>query len=360
MRTTIVYGPAYLDRVLRIDGQLVPGKRFDGSVDGELSDEQGVSGIEDRTGRAIEFTGIDPASRPLGWVRIDGILGDFDLMQARSVRVISDTDDLGGMGAGYASALGGTLVSALGPVGDPVGDRISAMLATHGIEHRPIRVAGTVSDWSLIVSSGAHGDKLAIGFRGCHSAVSKLPIDPEGPVYDLLVVASLPNRLIAQALTQRARIRFLAPAMRNARDSNPTLASLAGRFDVMSLNRAEWDATADRETIRDRTPIVVVTDGPDGCTVSYKDEAGTPETITIPAFPRSSTPRDTNRAGEAFAATFVTTLLNRGWTPGPIRSELVTKAAIRGSIAASLVLDMEDFGFPTEAEIQAVEKTKTA
>ena len=345
MRTTRVYGPAYLDRVVRVDRPLATGNRFDGSLDGAIVAGE-PSSLLDRAGNRIRLLGIDEDSRPLGEVRVDGQLGGDG-----EVRVVSDTDDLGGMGAGFAKALGGTLISALGTIGDPVGDRVSVLLSANGIPHDPIRVADRPSDWSLIVSSGEFGDKLAVGFRGCHAAVDRIAVNTEP--CDLLVVASLPNRLIAQALVHPTRIRMLGPAMRNARDGSPPLSSLAGKFDVLCLNRGEWEAMPGRDAIREQTPIVVVTDGPRGCSVAFRDRSGQRCQIDYLAFPRSRPPRDTNRAGEAFASAFVTHLLDHGWTPGPSDSAVVEAATQRGSAAAALVLDLEAFGFPSAEEIDA-------
>ena len=46
-------------------------------------------------------------------------------------------------------------------------------------------------------------------------------------------------------------------------------------------------------------------------------------------------------------------LLDHGWTPGPSEASLVAAAAVRGSAAAALVLDLEAFGFPTTEAIDA-------
>jgi ribokinase len=357
MRKTLVYGPAYWDRVLMIDRPLLPGQRFDGSVDGTLDNNDGPPALFDRAGHEIGLLGIDVKSRPLGSISLDCAFAEPQRETGQSVQVISDVDMLGGMGAGFAAALNGTLISALGAVGDPVGDRISAMLAEQGVSHQSIRVTDRTSDWSLIVSSGPFGDKLAVGFRGCHSAVASLKSVATVSTCELLVVAAWPNRLIAEALETPAQVRLLAPAMRNARDVKPSLASLAGRFDILSLNRSEWAATPHRLSLLNKTPIVVVTDGPLGCEVTFRDRDGSSKVLAFPAFPRQNPPRDTNRAGEAFASTFVKTLLSQGWIPGPADESLVRLAALRGSAAAALVLDIASFGFASEQQIdQAIRK----
>jgi sugar/nucleoside kinase (ribokinase family) len=97
--------------------------------------------------------------------------------------------------------------------------------------------------------------------------------------------------------------------------------------------------------------LLAVTDGPAGSVVRYTTPEGEAGRLSIPAFPRSQPPHDTNRAGEAYAATLVQTLLDHGWTPGVSDPALVRRAAERASAAAALVLDRTAFGFPSEAEI---------
>lgn len=350
MFQTVVYGPAYLDRVVRINRPISPESTLDGSVDGAI-ESGGESALIDFSGAFLALKGIDEARRPLGVVRIGARVKGWDL--GREVTVLDDLDDLGGMGAGYASALGGVLVSALGHAADGVSRTVSAMLSRHRIEHRPIRVGGAPADWSLIVTSGPFGDKLAVGFRGCHSAVDR--IDPEpAPGCDLLVVAGLPNRLAGQALGHAARVRMFAPAMRNVTDRSVPMADLAGRFDLLCLNRREWEGIEppDRARIRDLTPIVCITDGPEGLAVDFLDRTSGGRSLrTVPAFPRVRPPRDTNRAGEAFASEFVTTLIRSGWEGGPADPEAISGAALRGSASAALVLDRDRFGFADAGEI---------
>lgn len=351
MSRTLVYGPAYLDHVVRIDRPLIEGHTFDGSYDGRVGGGEGSPRICDERGRAIHLEGL--RRTVVGPVSTITIPADFPATGEhfpRRVEVLAEAHDLGGMGAGFASAFGGELVSALGPAGEPVGDRVAELLAEHGIAHRPIRVPGTTADWTMIVTSGRYGDKLAIGFRGCHSAVERLELDRERS--DLLVVAALPNPLLAQALGRDAAVKFLAPARRNMTAGDPPLASLAGEFDILSCNRAEWECARDRETILLKTPIVALTDGPNGCEVAFLGKDGRGSSWTLPAFPRDEPPRDTNRAGEAFAAALVSTLLEEGWRPGPSDPDLVRHAAFRGSAAAALVLDREAFGFPSPSEIE--------
>ena len=113
-RRTQVFGPAYLDRVLRVDRPLLDPR--DGPPSIRASTAAGV-----RSGLAL----VDPAGAtievnlPADWPGPTGgssspdgsptATGDGSHRIGEAWR-----DDLGGMGAGFAAALGGELVSALG------------------------------------------------------------------------------------------------------------------------------------------------------------------------------------------------------------------------------------------------------
>jgi ribokinase len=362
-RRVVVFGPAYLDRVIRVDRPLVDpgaGPPLDQSVDGTLStasliDDNNLLTLLDPGGNSIRIELPTDWPGPAGEIRLSRSLLSGQSAGCRTVNGIAWKDDLGGMGAGYAAALGGVLVSALGSPSDPASCAITDLLAEAGIATRPFRIPGHSADWTLLVSSGAHGDKLPIGFRGCHAALDDEPLGnwSDEPV-DLKVVASLPNRLAARALRgKQADVRFFAPAMRNMLDRDPPLATFAGSIDVLCCNRREWESLEDREQVAWAVSILAVTDGPEGCAIRYTRPDGDPGRLRLPAFPRSRPPRDTNRAGEAFASTLVSSLLDGGWEPasGVVDEALIEQASRRASAAASLVLDRLDFGFPTASEI---------
>ena len=99
--------------------------------------------------------------------------------------------------------------------------------------------------------------------------------------------------------------------------------------------------------------ILVVTDGPSGSLARFttpQGELGNPR-AGFPSQP--CPPRNTNRTGEAFEATFISTLLSQGWQPasGVVAADLVRQAMIRAAAAAALVLDRTDFGFPAPEAI---------
>lgn len=358
LRRVLVFGPAYLDRVLRVDRPLLPpglGGPLDLSV-GVLPGGAGTRGdrivLEDPEGGTIE---IDPPDgwpgRPSPILRLDRPLAPGSGPWAVRARGVSWLDDLGGMGAGYASALGGELVSALGREGDPTSDEIAGMLRSQGIVHHPTRVEGVGADWTFLISSGPHGDKLPIGFRGCHSRLDSYP-GPTGERWDLLVVASLTNPLASSAMPAvEAAVRVFAPTLRNMTDTSLPVSSFAHAIDVLCCNRQEWEALADRDEVAGRLSLASITDGPAGALIRYRAPSGLDCEHREPAFPRACPPRDTNRAGECFAATLLSALLDSGWSPGPADPDLIRLAARRASAAAALVIDRERFGFPTPAEI---------
>lgn len=364
-RRTLVYGPAYLDRVLRVDRPLLDpatGETIDGSAR--------CVGIEKSRGMSESLIVVHERGRftvtpmpekwpgPRGRLITDRKGEDVEARSSRMVRGIAWHDDLGGMGAGYASALGGALISALGSLDDPTSRTVEGLLNRERITHRLIRVPEQPADWTLLVTSGEHGDKLAIGFRGCHEAIRTLP-EPEGPTpADLVVVAGLPNRLVAQALgCHHDAIRFLAPAMRNMIDRDPPLAALSNSIDLLSCNRREWETLADRESLAERLSLLAITDGPAGSRIRYRSLTGFEE-LHQPAVAREAPPRDTNRAGEAFASNLISTLLDEGWRPWtPVTSNLIRLAAARAAAAAAIVLDLEAFGFPSRDDIGEIVRT---
>ena len=275
--------------------------------------------------------------------------------KARDAAAANWHDDLGGMGAGYAAALHGTLFNVLGPEDDPTSRTVSQRLSAVGIAHSAIRVPDHPADWTLLITSGEFGDKLPIGFRGCHQAVDRGRfLALAGTSCGLRVVASLPNELAARVLAAPgARVRLFAPAMRNVLDRAFPVSRFAGSIDVLCCNRIEWQTLEDRDDVRSKLSILVVTDGPRGSLVRYTNPSGEPAEHAVEAFSRTRPPRDTNRAGEAYGATFIRSLLDHGWdaASGVIDEGLVQVAARRASAAAALELDRVEFGFPSDEEI---------
>jgi ribokinase len=352
-RTTLVFGPAYLDRVLNVDRPLVDpatAPPLDQSVDGHWKFGTGLR-LEDPAGGVMEVELPDRWPGPFGVIGLSRALVQGVGPWRRFVRGTRWHDDLGGMGSGFAAAFGGELVSALGGDDDPTSRQIAERLARASIAHRPIIVPGHAADWTLLITSGEFGDKLPVGFRGCHAALATLEPHVNRPC-DLRVVASFPNPLAAEALrAPGASIRMFAPAMRNMLDRDSPLSRFAGSVDILCCNRREWDCLGDRDEVARRVSILSITDGANGSFLGFKNGLGEDTSLSVPAFPRSHPPQDTNRAGECYAATLVAALLDMGWTPGPTDSGLARRALERASAAAGLEIDRRDFGFPTAGEI---------
>ena len=234
----MVFGPAYLDRVLRVDRPLIdrdlgpPSIRAWKGRAGSVP--AGTSSSSSRPGSVLEITLPESWPGPFGQVVLASELRPVAQARAWST-VWAGRDDLGGMGAGYAAALGGTLHHALGSEDDPGSRAVAELLAREGVVHEPIRIRDHPADWTLLVTSGADGDKLAIGFRGCHAALAQDAFDPwlAAPC-DLRVVAGLPNPLAARVSRPPAPLPALRPG--DAKHARSRLSRLRfRRFDRSAL-----------------------------------------------------------------------------------------------------------------------------
>src|SRR5258708_5062434 len=164
-RVTHVFGPAYLDRVVLVDRPLHQSGRppLDQSVDGTWRFGTGLT-LRDRLGNELLIEPPPGWPGPTGAITLSTHFESEGGAATRTVRAVSWQDDLGGMGAGYAAALDGELFSALGDDSDAMSGVVSDRLWFANIRHRPIVVEGRQADWTLLVTSGPHGDKLPIGF----------------------------------------------------------------------------------------------------------------------------------------------------------------------------------------------------
>ena len=356
----LVYGPAYLDIVMRVGQPLVRSGHapLDKSVDGifcKNGKHQNELEIQDPSGNLLILSGLNSMKHPTGRLELSHSVLDS---RAMSVAVIEVVEELGGMGAGYAAVLGGRLVSALGSNHDLPRTMIESGLKRLGIEYSPVIIEGKPTDWTLIVSSGPHGDKLPVGSRGCHSELSASVMHQHGN-WELVVAASLKNELLFGVLESHPEsLRVLVPAMRNCRDQQFPLRNLVGLADFISLNEHEWQELTplDRSAWWESKAILCVTRGPDGADIYWTDRSGIRQNFYQPVFPRSVPVVDTNRAGEAFASFLIQSLMAQGWskTEMNITSEMVQRASLAGSAAAGLTIQLPNFGFPSAQEVARV------
>jgi sugar/nucleoside kinase (ribokinase family) len=351
----LVYGPAYLDFVIRVDRPIgsVP---IDLGSDGVLeTDSQDRLAIVCPNGASLKVAGLRARGIPTGRLKTlhDVLPAGFSNL----VEAVETVEDLGGMGAGFAAALGGRLVSAIAGERDSISARIRHLLERCRIDHSPVIVSEqSQADSTFIVSSGPFGDKLPIGLRGCHAGLTfeRTVRDVDAEV---VVVASLKNALMDALLGWHPdAFRILAPSARNCRDRVDTVGRLAGKAELLAVNAAEWATMleADRQAFEASDAILSVTRGPDGARISWRDQHGVRRTHFEPVFPRSRPPVDTNRAGEAFASNFVMALREHGGSAACLQvdEDRVRHAARRAAAAAALVLDMPRFGFPSMFDIQ--------
>ncbi len=350
-RDTLVFGPAYLDRVVLVDRPLLANGVLDRSAMGRwnLQNDSKIVAIEGLTTGTIELEFGDDWPGHRGSL----IVGDVSSTESpHRVRCLSWHDDLGGMGAGYAKAFGARLRLLVGDESDAINTGILARLAAEGIVTEPVVQPGRMGEWTLMITSGPHGDKLPIGFRDLSCEPRSL--GKADDCCDLLIVASMTNERAAAALAETgANVKMFAPAMRNMLDRSPSVLEMARHIDILCCNRTEWENLEDREEIAWRVSLLAITDGPNGASLRYLRPNGDAGRLTVPAFPRMRPPRDTNRAGEAFASTLVSTLLENDWAVETTEPDLLEYAARRASAAAALVLDRVDFGFPSAEEIDA-------
>ncbi|MBI1323890.1 hypothetical protein GC170_12005 [bacterium] len=353
----LIFGPAYLDLVVRVAGP-ISHRPIDLGSDGHF-DPDSLDRLEIicPNGAALIIPGLKGTACPTGRLTTAN-----DVLPAglnRTMAMIETFEDLGGMGSGYAAALGGRLVSALAQPIDPLSARVRQAIAKHGIDHRAVSFVDIAqADTTFIVTSGPSGDKLPIGLRGCHASLE--PDDVLG--YDhapIVVAASLSNALMHAVLVEaRESLRILAPSARNCRDRMYPLSRMAAVTDLLALNAGEWAelTETDRRAFEDSAAILSITRGPEGAEILWRNRRRERESHFEPAFPRRRPPVDTNRAGEAFATHLIRKLVETGWSHErrTVDERAVRVAALYASAAAGLVIGMPRFGFPSSKDVERI------
>jgi sugar/nucleoside kinase (ribokinase family) len=355
-----VIGPAYLDEVVEVEGALCP--EADVRIDYSRTEAHRTPLAEPGTFLLIESPGgdririTDPSAQSgsriiLAEERIVDAAGPAPPLRSE-VALSGQRAMLGGMGAGYALALGGRLVLPLGGELGREGREICRLLDAHGIAYRAVQVPGQPTDTTVLIWSSA-GDKLPIGRRTASAAVRSEALLAQCSPADVTLVTSLPNATAARlARALRGWVMF-TPSLRNVREGG--LGEIAARVNAMSMNRIEWQG-AERQ-VGERCPLVVVTRGAEGASVRFRDKRGALRWVSVPAGPVAEV-LDANHAGEAYTAGFLAALVERQWPEamraGAYSPEAVREAAWRGALAAALELGMRELAFPSRDEVAAL------
>ena len=172
----------------------------------------------------------------------------------------------------------------------------------------------------------------------------------------LRVVAALPNRLARRGPRRPGQeIRAFAPSLRNMLDRDPPVSAFADSIDILCCNRGEWEALADREQVawqrldprrhrRARSRGNAPLHDPRGRSRPPGPNPRLPPVpapLATPTGPAKPSPPPCWRP-----------CCDHGWAPGPSpHPDLARLAAERASVAAALVLDRVDFGFPRAVQI---------
>jgi len=306
-RPGLVFGPAYLDLVVETDRPLAP-DLLDQSVPAArlLPRDDSVLELRGPTGDRLQFhLPTEAASLAATYELCEPILARLRGMATREtvngdLSVSRVLRQLGGMGAGYAKALGGILRVPFG--GTPAHPDQTAMVVLQllrelRIHAEPVFLPDSTSDSSLIVLS-PRGDKLAVGVRAAMVRWQANAADRELIARASAVVfCGAPNALLTELLPATPEIPIMcAPAMRNIADTACPLADLAGRLHYLTLNALEWEHLAGKERLLRATPIITVTDGPHGSRIYVRGEE-----LFVPAVPHNGL-TDVNRAGETYGA----------------------------------------------------------
>lgn len=355
VNSPLIFGPAYLDLVVETGTPLLPNEAFclDQSLpasaamvrtDGRLllegpTGDQLIFALPEAHQRfAATYHLAEPVlARLLGVDTGRTVRGDYPVTAFRT--------QIGGMGAGYAKAFGGVLRLPLGD--DDIAQRVQGLLADHGIAAAPSFLVQCSSDTSLVVLS-PRGEKLAVGVR--QAMVRWRPTDMDDELRQrasALVFCGAPNALLAELLAKTPDIPVMcAPAMRNVRDTEVPLATLAPHIHYLTLNALEWEHLRDAESCLRQIPLISVTDGPHGSRVFLR--GGTQ--IDIPAQPCDG-PLNTNRAGETFGSTLFKYLMYRDpewFRTGQIDAKLARQAGELAARQAARQLHITGFAFPPD------------
>ncbi len=349
---SLIYGPAYLDTVITISEPIAP--ELTAPLDQSLpikkitaDDSRQISIISD-IGDCLNL--ILPAnSTTTGgeYYLREAILsrryGDKSLPIVSKYSAESCIRQLGGMGAGYAKAVGGRLRVPLGD--DNPGDILLNILKSHNISVLPTILSGYSTDTTLLIQSKS-GDKLAMGLRD-----ALLQWQPDSNDYtlinqaDCVIFCGAPNRFMTELLLSDISTPVIcAPSMRNIDDSAYPLYDLVNKIDYLAMNALEWKHLSNHDKFISEIPLITITDGARGCDIYIHGKS-----FFYPALPHPG-PVDTNRAGETYASTMLKAILHfyPQFPDADISEDMLSNIAKIANKQAHRQLDITSFNFPPD------------
>ncbi len=352
---TVIFGPAYLDTVVKINGKIIA--ELSAPLDQSLpvisimpDDSRRVRIVSD-IGDDVIIPLADYSACVSGEYRLrEGILSRRCGDNCPPVKITLTADacfqQLGGMGAGYAKSLGGTLRMPLGD--DSLGENLREMLANCGIVSSPAILPGHTSDSTLLIQSHT-GDKLAAGYRD-----ALLHWQPDEDDFKLakmaenIIFCGGLNSFTGKILSADINVPVMcAPSMRNIDDTAFPLADFAAKIDYLTMNALEWSHLKRQDEIINNIPLITITDGARGCDIYLYGKE-----YFYPALPHPG-PVDTNRAGETYAATIWKAVL--AFCPAfpreKIPESLLARIANIAAKQAHRQLDITNFAFPDDDRI---------
>jgi sugar/nucleoside kinase (ribokinase family) len=360
----VVYGPAYLDRTWRVAGRLAPPDMppADHSVTARSVKPCRESGtallVESAGGDVLRVRGDANGAGRNVTVREARLFGPALQPVESEVRLSGRSDALGGMGYGYALALGGRLVTPLGE--GPGADRIHRLLKASGLAYNAIVVPRCRADTTDLVLGGPpdRPEKLAVGMRDASMQVTADMLAEAGADAALTVVCSLPSAVSRDLLKRAGGCKVFAPSLRYVCETD--FPEALGCADLVVMNEREWRTAREPIEALRPTALAAVTRGTDGASVLWHAGEESRE-LHLPALPRQDV-ADPNRAGEAFAAGLVGALADLGAIGPEGRLSLdrptIAEAAWQATLAAWLELDLTEVAFPSRAEVRELREER--
>jgi len=228
-----------------------------------------------------------------------------------------------------------------------------------GLQVQPQLLAGSPSDTTLLITSGALGDKLPIGRRELASRFScDALLSSAVKRAQVLVIAAVGNQLSVQIIRTAGDDTFvvLAPAWRNLDGHIDRVIEVADRIGYLSCNLQKWEGLDRKQAWLERIPLIAVTEGKNGATAHYHGSGGRYASLHMRAFRPDKPHVDTNRAGESFAAAFLKCLLQEmtleSLKRGCYQEQIIRQAGNEAAVAAHLQVQTAECHFADRQSIR--------